>query len=1310
MADEIVDLPPLDDEEIVDLPPLEDKEEGFSFSSLLESVGFKTPKDVVKETTPQKPVVPFEQTVDANLLLDRIANEATRATVGEGMGLAARAASTAFAPLAIPGAALANATGRLTDDFINPEILRRARRAEGFPATFDEAYKKAREGGVIDTTHFLFNEVFPLSQGMSSNISDPIWNEAADSVAETLGMRGAEDDLKAIMKFSTDVVSDPTMWFSFMQKIPQKTAAAASAKEALQGVEQEFLKKAKQGKGFGPEIQRGERAALALDIPFLKKVPIIKGQKAGEFIDAVDTSLRSLDRSLVRTNTGLGFDDLDYAYEARNAANSFAIQEARDTIMKQAGYNNINVNKLASYMAESGSDDVGIALAKKRGVRVNPDDVEDAKQLAASYRKVLDEATRVVEKETGFQVKQIGLPSPEVQDKVIKKAKSQFGEIPIGLVELEDGRTVDVTFSNSYDFGRRFSEMSEAAKGIKVAENELANAAKGTGFAARPDALKQRNPLSTFMLEELYAKKYGIKPEEVYSWNKPSIVADTYENLVDFASDFKLLKETKDTYGVAKADIESYIQAAKDRASMAKLMGMPPSKEDLLVAKMSPKDFVPIDNRVFDKMRMIVGDDVSVVIPQKLYYPKEIADRVNMRFFKADKNAVAQSASWLMNLWSRNALTSATRIGKQSFENISKSFQMGVTPSTFIEESAQAVRRSLGKDVDATTKLMDSLPSINENLFTDVTPKGRVPFNPKLMDDEVIAGPYKQTLRTFHDLAKTNGKKMLSPKWWAEYIGADNPISTFIRKTGSASDTYARRAHFRQMIKDGYSPGQAMQLTNQRYMDFSRRTPVVEKGLRTVSPFSSFLLKNLEALPSLIAKRPGTTNIINPWDGHLARAFEDWSGWSPEASEGAQKLIPFYQDEILGPVLKGSQAIIDDRSWVKNFMNEWSSKWLPEGGKQGLEAGYLFSLKLPSAMSAVAGIDPSSSFTSPFVASAMLGFLGYDPVREKMIATSGTTLEGLDRISLALRELNPVDHPKFMNLVVAPWVKENLPKIREAFNSPVGNVAQKIIGLKFPQEANKLEQAKVDDLTVKTLTSLKFFGLGRVDKADYTYMMRQLALMGKLESQLKLLNNPQMVTNKQEVARIVGGARELGKQIRANTLIYKDYRTLANGVRLDPETQAVISQSLEMDEETDGLDVQEEEFEELPDLDEEAEEELPEIGGGREPQSEKRRTPKEDMDYVLSWPLEWAQQYDAKTYDRMVREEVARRANEVFGEDIRREPDLIPIIQDRLQRKLNPENIRRTLQGPQERRDKEQGIQRDLASEEEFEIIDLPAL
>lgn len=1129
---------------------------------------------------------------DAAGVLPHVADIAAKAVLTP-LQLPQQAATGLFARTVAAGQKYDKGWDEMAKAFKSPQLMQLARERAGFKPEFAATLDQARKSGVWDTARAYINEIFPEAYP-SDLIDQSTYEYIAQSVDHALGVaseavgfpKSSESEsfqnfLVGAQKFGIDVATDPIIGLELLPKIPQAKAVSRVTSEMgisertavqLQEAAERELARGKLPQGLAAEAARGERKLIAYKIPF-KKTPIftIEGQSVLQKLDEVGNWLERASGSRpYLTRSGIGnYDAMDTAHEVNEAAIPHSAETIKQQMLAQ-GQIGPQVGKLANDIKEY--DSVKLALLK------NPKATDEMLRAAHERLQLYDQVNELGNAEMAREgvdlTKSNWKTTKDDQEKLLRGMSKSYGEIPRAVV-MDGNVEHDITFSRGYDYGRALSKEAKAAKGLEQEVENASKASRATGLNVKADAARGRVRLSTEVFDEALRKKYGLTGP-AFNPNKDEVVLASYTSKLKAANDLRFVRGVKESYGTPFHEIQQVIDDAAERVRLAKKAGLPVNMDDVKIRDSNPNQWRRIDNRVFDQMKYLNSDAKKTLLAtEELYYPAQIADRVEAKFFRPQTTKKMAIASYLQQQWAKNALTSTYRLGKQSVDNLFRALSLDVSVQSLTKEWAL----SCGMADDAVANLYKHIPTVNETVLDmsdfEAVKHGVDVSVPMLTDRDVNTATNAWTGGLYHwaknkAIPWTTGVKSgLSPKSIFELMN-DNALSRGVRHMGNYSDGLIKKAYFRDLIKKGYDVSEATRMVGDHLMDFGRTTEQV-RGMRWATPFAAWKLKNLETLPALIAMHPNVTNIINPYSGSLKRAIEDSNGWDPYKFEAAHRLVPYMRHPILGPLLRGNEDIAENPSFGRELLNQYVRLGATKGELGRLNGGTILSFELPTNLNAAVDMFDLTSYNeqmySPAMAAFTLAFLNTDIHKEKQIDSAGTEMGVWDGITKGLAEINPLAYPKFFNRIVVPALEKGMPSLRERLKSPVPRRLAEIMKLQLGPDF-KPQKLKLDETTMNELTGLKFFGMGRLDKADFNYYMQQLSLYSKAEDLAgktesgagSLVMKKLTKEGRAQALEVVAQVQTIMEKMRQNTLIYKDFKARMGELSqyLSEEDKAII--------------------------------------------------------------------------------------------------------------------------------------------------------
>jgi hypothetical protein len=1053
---------------------------------------------------------------------------------------------------------------------LNPSYIQEMRIRNGLPADFSAAYDRAKDSGQL--TSFLLQEVFPLKAEPAD------MGYAKKKIEETVA---AVDDpdlkniVRATARFAWNVGGSPSAYVT-MGSLPILKGAKSAASNAA-NVEKSMdlaIDAVKSSIRFGQpktmEQLAKERGLLRVKLPFIKKeYPVWDGEEVARVMDEVSSIVEaSTPIRKFSQRTGLETaDSLDNLREILIGSASTRLNAVQEFFKNTPFTKDHDVMQYASDIAEHGDKWGAKVFAKRTGKQLSEEQMNQAKQFVPIARKMYDDAIGFWEKTTNRKF-------------------PRFDETK-GLHRLDDGteyvirdgdEIYNFKYASKYGLGRKLlDEVAEMKKGSK----DFQAATDSFGLKTSLGSLKKRSEFSNAAMEDAMRGKFGV--EYAFSKNIPQVMFDRISDIYHHAIDTGYVKSVKDAFGVRKDQILETINAAKERVARSRISGLSPKREDLIMSKMKPSDFKVVSDSAFDGMAYVAGgDDLGMLFPRDLYYPKQVADRIDAMFSAPSNHAAAKLVSWYGNIKAKNLLTSPFRLGRQAVDNISRASMAGMPMGSIPREIGISMKNAkLGK-LDPISEEMRSIPSLSETLVDLGDFKGPLRVNKTILKNEEIANLPQGYVEAIHNLAK-KGKPMLSQwlqnaKKGVEYT-VDNPVSKFFRTMGNSADVMTKRAYYRNLRERGYDINEAMEATNSVFMDFTRTSGLL-KSARIINPFIGFQFKNLESLMTLAFNSPIAVNVLNPYRGHLRGAIEDAGGWDPITARKLQDEVPALRDGALSFILRGSKDLAEDVSEYRKFANQFYLAGLSQEEQDDfLDKGGVLNARWYDPLQGAADFLDVKRFNenmfSPFTSAGIMAITGYDTFRQKYIEAVGTGYEGREQIIEALKKLNPADYQSAY-AVMGATMRTTGKFINELFSNPLDEESRRMLEIKDDEKYAGL--LKHNKKLGSFMSQAKFLGLGKMNIMEDTFFFHEMALMNQVkknEMEAKRL----MKNEDYKGADIYWKKVEaLYRKIEQNSLIFDDAYNLMDkaGQNLMPEVEVVP-----LEDETGNVELEAEPFEDL---------------------------------------------------------------------------------------------------------------------------------
>lgn len=1025
-------------------------------------------------------------------------------------------------------------------------------------------------------------EVFPLEDayGMMDE-KDQAFFDGIFEGAKTgyTGEAGGETDLsKFFGRMSVSLATDPLTTASFgVTKIPQMARGASLAED----------------------VAIGRKSLLELRLPFAEK-PFFEYSNvaAAEHIDEIAASIQAkygVKFNLRNFSQATGFQAADDAILDRNISigeNLFNSKKYQEQIKAFGGYDE-TVSALSGMMAEHG-DDYGVLLAQKKGLKFSKNEIEKAKQLNALYAQVNEEGNKILKDAGGIDLSEIEFEAPSIEDQqkyenYLKETKGL--DVPRVTVVDKNGKTIDLTYSSRYDYGRALKEDVKKAREINDAVRMNDEAFKSNGIP-KVRSSKSRNRLSTEAMEALMEKQ-GVKGG-AYRIDRPNIILENYLEKAQAAADLKAINGLADKYAVLPGMEQNAINAARSRVMESRLTGVPPSREDLIISKLTPEDFIAPNIKGFDKHKFMgKADDAVILKLQTRVMPKPIALKVDQVMLPKhiSKNKLQASTEWWQKQWAKNVLTNPFRLGPQAIDNLGRIAAIDAIPQALMQMNPFRKK-------DYIDEMMEAIPSVSSQTAWSLKDfDGPMRISTKMVKDPEAnnvlyhyLGSIWDTIKSGKDIFSIQGLKKIG-KGLAEFPN-ENKVANFMREVGNSADIVTRKAAFRKFINQGYSKKDAVRLVNEYLMDFENTTQAT-KALRYVSPFASFHLKNIETIPKLLAAKPVLANVLRPEDGYFVKAWNDATKWTPDDYRLLTKLFPYYRSQYLGPVLRGQKELINNHSSLVPLIKQWVDAGLTPEQKEKT-SGMIMSFNLPNFyQTGLDFADLSSSLSSP-VSQFLVNAAGYNSFTGEKIAE-----DQRESLRKAFAAVNPYQYPKIYNKVVLPLYNKIAPEQAKALRQGwLSADLEKVFKLEFGKSA--VDRMKIDENTISELTNMKFLGLARVDVHDMSYYMHQMALIKTMNKLVSNYGGAGSLVDKaakgdrEDVLRVIARLKNISSDIEFNTKAYEDFIARKEIVyrELSPDEREVLSKEVVIDENatpTEGIEVPPDDgsqfdFEEVPPL------------------------------------------------------------------------------------------------------------------------------
>lgn len=1058
------------------------------------------------------------------------------------------------------------------DKFVNPPEIQDLRNKYAYDFGTADGFLNKMEQEIAP-------ELLP-SQVMSDLTKDRMFDFIGNSIGKTLDIPTGvipkysgklteeiigPEGKKALKDFTLNVGFDPLMWteiFPSFAGTVEKAAKDASTTESLNSA----ADKAYKGKpmGMAAQAERGEKALFAIKVPFTDyTIAKYKGIKTLQQLDDFTAYANNvISRTPFRVlSQRTSFPEFDMAFTGkglRDAADNIDAHALMNNIDAQ-GLNTERISRLAKDIREFGSENRAMLKGQEMGANYTYDELELAAKRNDLIHQYIDDGLAKWNKVTGDNISRDDFFMRNLSDADKQKYISDMEASGVNIKRITINGE-DFTFSKAYDGGRELNQgMLNTPEGRR-ARNVFESSNKQSKFYTAPSSSMERNALSTDAMNSAF-NQLGYKEGEAFNPNDLEAIINKGLERRKAANNLEFVDYSIKNYGVkTPLEAEEIIKEANQR-----ILSGTPTAEDLMLSKMKTTDFVLPSKNVTSKLKAIYGEEnLTSLEAGNTFFPRDVARKFeNILDADPSKDELAKALSDYQRLMSKNMLTSLKRIPKQFIDNVSRMSALRAMPE-FLQETAMTLAKTgkdiagklLKKDWGKNAELLDvearSIPAITENAWNLKEFSGPIKVNSKMIKDPELRDSYYSWLEKLHDGVKFNKQNELlgfvkdnSGKWVKSTLHpTDNIISSWIRDVGNGSDNIARRALYKKYREQGYNIQDAVNLVQRGLMDF-QNTDKALKGMRYISPFASFHIKNLESLPVLISINPGLANVLRPDEkGYLYKYIMDWRGWDPKDSRLLEKMNPINHHSLYFGLMKGKDHLIANQGIFDNYLNKYMEAGLTDAQKGKMD-GNVISFNVPTYLEAAFGFaDFKNTLSSPFT-KALVAMNGVDPFTGNDIKNYGL---GIKNIYAAAAEVNPLNYPKFYNEVVMPEVAKFKPELIKSMQRGVlGPAITDILKIKFGD--GPLAGVNLDEQTIKTMTNDKFLGLANIDLLDMNYIYYQKAL---IKSQKEIIDqNGGSGTlfegllksgKNREVLAILKQLKSISADIADNTKLYFELR------------------------------------------------------------------------------------------------------------------------------------------------------------------------
>ena len=623
--------------------------------------------------------------------------------------------------------------------------------------------------------------------------------------------------------------------------------------------------------------------------------------------------------------------------------------------------------------------------------------------------------------------------------------------------------------------------------------------------------LQQRSKLTREALNDEIKKKFGI---EDYFHSDPVLAyGEKIDEVYNATIQKKFLDDISNKFPESDVDWLLAKKAANEKIKFMRAKGeIPPT--DLLrtanvriggtnirlgdiniktnegVRRLSPK--------AVDAIRKLNPDGEFQIT--KALVPGPVADLIESTFVRPDVGLVGATAQTFVKLFKTNVFfqpgfhlrnwwesfgrahsadvkVSEIYKGMKDLGILSKSKNMSAAEKSILNEwRAVGPVKGITSDVkvagvnigseDAYTKLI----KMRENVKIEVSKEMMKSENPL---NRFVNGLRHQGATGSFKTLWGKKKEFLSP--------TDNPLYNFSRTVNESGEEVFRYTYYKKLRLEGYDQASALKKIDNTFMNYDIvRSKAMSPMGQVVAPFMNYAVKNAETLGAMLLQKPASYGTFGP-GGYLERAITQWGNLDPDIVPKLKENMPGYlADHVLAPFLPGSEAVLEEKDYVKQLLN-WSF-----GGKEGMD----LLVRLPSNYHGLRMLDPTQleDMSGPLIR-AGIAFLGVDPFTGKPIPLATDPDEGAaNRTEAMLGELGNAINPIPYNVIGAgqAMIEKQFPKWEENFIN-LGfepRVAEFFFGKKNLETHQKRMQ--------KRLVKIKSFYLGTATHMGADFQVRMM--------------------------------------------------------------------------------------------------------------------------------------------------------------------------------------------------------------------------
>ena len=734
----------------------------------------------------------------------------------------------------------------------------------------------------------------------------------------------------------------------------------------------------------------------------------------------------------------------------------------------------------ASAIAQYGEEKAKNFL-KWSNAKVTDQEFEQGQKLYSTLDGIVKDARSRVES-MGLNVNDYEAIKPADREKYLNEIRNMFpGNLPKGWE--------DYAFREQYGLPRRMTPQAVNAMDEGIVTD-------GMGMKIRPGAASQKesSKYSTFIMDMMEGKKTGM----IQSFDQDPITS-TIERVRDLnrAAADKRLVDTVGELGLTR---------------------------DEAIAKYGANNVAQITGKPWEKFQSFQNQGKTYLSSQPQYFPKDVAQLVQMRFGVrpsvgvgiAGADQMLQGMNWFNNQWKKmQMLSTPFRFVPAAIDSMSAYVMGGGSVSEYWNAAKDFINYKINPSkADPLTRAFMSSPYAQNvaSIEAKVGSKMKVP------NDEAGLASNVPFWKSAHEAAKTGqpeafdrmmnldpdflknvkGKdgQTIAQKLFSGMSDAGNKFRQWV--VGSPYDISKLAMARTHVLRDGMPVAMAMDLADKKMLSFTDN-PQVLNNLQAALPYARYQYANIQRIPLLAASSPWGVDFYNKLKSNWMKA-----NWTPEEAKALDVALGggFRNDPIPAFYFEGTKDLVNDHNMI-NYLRTA----IPSVAGDKDDSGFMVQVNLPSIFDAP-GVtfnpDNMAKNMGPIAKMAMAA-MNYDPNTGAQFKYEGSeTANLMERAKAALDQVKggivPPVVSKLVNMAMAKGREEFINKVATGPQDQSERMAtyQKLWGKSY-KDIEKEDRKAFSDLFDMTLGG----GLASLNSTGYGAMMRTMSMIGQYNRALK---------------------------------------------------------------------------------------------------------------------------------------------------------------------------------------------------------------